>query len=197
MRVPIEKFDDILRSGIFKNQHATRTTRGSFNPDGREAAERWMFGIPPSSDPGDYPVYGYIRTQGYEGRVDGYGDIRVTFKDSVKNRTSFVFGDSLGDGMRGDIVPAPLNDPHEGNITQFADVNRISRRFGIKENMGAIDVSYVEAQIHGPLTPDDIEFVELVGWIRWDEPAQKELIDLLEELGIPYGIITEEDDNVF
>ncbi len=183
IRVPVEDLDDILRDGEFKNQHGTGTTKGLFDPRGRMDAERSMFGIPWRSDPEDYPVYGYIRTKGYEGHVSGYGDIRVTFKDSVKNRTSFTFGDSLYAGGNGDIVPAPLNDPHAGNATRGAEIQDISQFETVSDNLRAVDTSYAEAQIHGKLTPDDIEKVELIRHRQWPS----ELVDLLEELGIPFG----------
>jgi hypothetical protein len=187
MRVPESALRQIADDGHFKNQYAVRRSRGMFDPDGRMTAEQTMFGIPRNSEPEDYPVYGYIRAPDGDARVGGYGRIRVTFKESVRNGTSFTYGDSLSNGRAGNVSPAPVTRPHIGNpASDFEPVfSGVRKRASLKDNMESIQVSYAEAQIHGRLALDDIEKIE---WPPGSLPSV-ELENYLASRGIDPNIL--------
>ena len=118
-------------------------------------AEFSMYGLDPfATDETERPIYGYMdiggRNDTFDGvlsnSLNGYGQIRVEFKDSVRDRTTVSFGDSLGEAY----IPAPLNKVHVDAVVKSSKQD-IDRPWRTSE--------YVEAQIHGGVTADDIERV--------------------------------------
>ena len=163
LRVPDSVLDDIFADGGIKNQHETGTSRGALAGDMRQSAENKMFGTAKGLSGDQYPVYGYMRAQGYyEQGVSQYGTARITLKDSVKNRTSMTFGDSLGAGSQGKIVPSPFANPHAGNMAARPELACIDRADSLGRNMNNLRVQYIEAQIHGPITIADIESIDFL-----------------------------------
>jgi len=102
--VQAKHMDDIIADGEIKNQHATGTSGGANGPRRRAMIENIMFGIDPNNhtDRADeFPVYGalQVKNDGYL-RLSGYGEVAILLKDDVKNRATFVWGDTLDDNPR-------------------------------------------------------------------------------------------------
>jgi len=105
MRMPESALLEVLSDGEFYNQHQAQAARGM----GRSPmSEALMFGLDEATDPSQLPKYGYLGpdTEG----VIGYGGVKVFFKDEVKDRSTFVVGDSLMHGPAV-VMPSPVRDP--------------------------------------------------------------------------------------
>lgn len=173
MRVPSEVMDKILKDGVFKNQHATGTSRGDLDPSSRLEAERNAFGDH-LSKPEELPVYAYVNTydKGYKPSVSGYGDVRIVFNEDVKRRTTITGQDSLTPFYDSAGAPSPMLKPDIVSLDGDVDAYKT----GSPPSWG-----YIEAQIHGPLTTKDIKHVYI--------PRDNKLIQQVKASGIPYTVI--------
>ena len=165
-----------------------------------------------SADPAALPKYGYFGQDNDNTLM--YGAARVVFKPEVKERTTFTFGDTLMQGM----VPSPTTDPSLASMSpgQYEEILSVggdpddpymeneSANWGSADFDAAVEnslagIPYVEAQIYGRLTPDDIAYVELpsendmeltdpnTGLPIVDDPAALEHVrKLLDEKGIKW-----------
>jgi len=103
------------------------------------------------------PIYGYMDTRfdNHNPGVDQYGNIRITLKDDVANRTTMTAGDSLNDYT----VPVQVTDAREGlsdkALSNASQPNSVAA--------GHVQVSYYEAQIHGGVSLSDVKSVDLGG----------------------------------
>jgi hypothetical protein len=139
MRIGVNELNSILHDdGVFKSQHETGSSRGYFGPEKRERRETQMF-----SAANTRPKYGYLSERDQRSKnarsLSFYGDIAVEFKDEVAKRTTFTVGDSLNEelaAMRVEDIPSASPE----------------RRAVTANSLG----SYVEAQIHGTLTLNDV-----------------------------------------
>ena len=132
------------------------------------------------TDDPERPIYGYIDIGGRNDDLRGpmsldmYGQVRVEFKDSVRDRTTVSFGDSLGEAY----IPAPARRLHADAIVKSSkqDIDRPWRT-----------AEYVEAQMHGGVTADDIARVVFpIGTPDMAyPPPSKDILDRLDPLGIP------------
>ena len=128
-----------------------------------DAAERPIYGYMDVDDGNSRIVPGDAETRkslnGYYGAsslerqasLDQYGEVRVEFKDSVRDRTTFTFGDSLA-GV-GKTMPSPVNDPAIESLG-----NAWSAEFRSHPTKNLLDSAgrYVEAQIIGGVSAADI-----------------------------------------
>lgn len=142
----------VLDSGRFLSQHDVGRSGGVFDPAGRLAHERAMFG-----ELDEHPIYGRIDDDHFGGKestfLPMYGRYEVELRASVADRTSVTIGDSL---VRDD-PPAPMA------LLDVADADRAR----VRDAWSQVDMtnrylqgsSYVEAQIHGGVTLDDISAV--------------------------------------
>lgn len=157
--------------------------------------------------PEDFAIYGKIgRRDSYDERTARtYGEVAVHFKSDIRNRTTYTIGDSLANGYTfikgeptwkaakiGDISPTAVS-PVLGSGMGLYTVDEIFRTDNIDfmskystiddltSNYG--DARYVEAQIHGKVTADDIEFVEFPKTLK-----AKGLIKILDKLNIEYRV---------
>ena len=180
----------ILQGGRIETQFTTETSNGSYFPFARAAAELSMFNEPVSSVE-SRPVYGYVVTNDryiVGGAVEQYGSVRMVLKDDVRDRTTFTVGDSL---MRGGPIPCPLTG-------EVSDDRKFAANHGALTELSFIQTSqYVEAQVHGGVTVDDIAEIHVP--FRYLKPrAEREsspvlrypselskAIRLARELGIP------------
>lgn len=161
----------VLDSGRFMNQHESKTSSGQFDPEPRKRAEDKAFGIN-SSNPKDYPIYTYMSIEGKSDMVSGYGDIRIDFKNSVRDRTTITVGESLRNFGDGKLVGTPLNNPRLGSLYG-------SNMYGGQLNYAG----YIEGQVHGGLSVKDIDKVYLPKAYRNSDLTRK-----LDEVGISYEI---------
>jgi hypothetical protein len=133
--------EKLITDGRFKTQFETNTSRGALNIPLREQTDAAQFGYHPSTAPEMRPVYGYLTTGGTIDKnrfamVKQYGDLQFVLKRSTNSRTTYTTTDSLD----GAFYPSPLGTPS-------ADAAR--GRSGL----------YSEAQIHGGVSLDDVDYV--------------------------------------
>ena len=157
---------DLVLGDRYKSQFETGTSHGSLSPSMRAEAEHEYFGFKNDKkhDKESRPIYGYCSNnpngvQNSEGKhppqngASMYGNITVKLKDEVKNRATFMFGDSLG--ATDSRACVPLTNPHftafgmgSDPLNSVGDTKKISER-------------YVEVQYHGQLKHSDIESIHL------------------------------------
>lgn len=138
----------LAADGQFKTQHDTGFSAGSYSPSMRDDHELNMFGVEKTR-----PIYGYVQDQG--GLTSHaqiyYGEVVVVLKPGVKDRTTLTWEDSLNISQ----PPAPI--PYR-DVTTAID-SRIGA--AISSEYGLRRPGYVEAQIHGGVTIDDISHFEV------------------------------------
>ena len=136
---------NVLEEGRFKTQFETGTSGGAFAPELRIEAEELGLGIPSDVKPSGRPVYGYVsdspRTAG------GYGIFEFQLKEEVKERTTITLGDSLVRFSDERLAGTPLRDPG------MEGWGLAGLRY---HDMGVGGIGYIEAQIQGGVTIDDI-----------------------------------------
>lgn len=154
-----------------------------------DADDRWGFGT------------GYDPTNVYNrSGAEGYGNIRVRFKDHVRERTTFTPNDSLRTSIekrpRGDsigrfgkfvpnvcdYVPAPVNAPDWRAVAASFPVGKKPKEVS---RIYDFHTPYVEAQFHGNLTIDDVAEVVIGKTVRNKEHLAA-ITKKLDEKGIPW-----------
>lgn len=130
------------------------------------------------------PVYGYMQKgAGKNDSLDGYGSARVRLSETVRDRTTFVSGDSLDSNPvpgRPFVAPSPINDPKIQSLS--------GRRIGknTPEPMDILkadrDYFYLEAQIFGGVKKSEIASVAF----GTKPPAS--LTKALDKEGIPWSL---------
>lgn len=173
------------RDGRMKNVHETRSKDDRYL-DQRSDYEREVMGVDPST-PDEYkPIYGYV---GDIETADAYGPVAVKLKPQVRQRTTATVGDSLNALSQPygvDKLPDLSHDQLMGNI--YGGVN-------VQNHLphGSI-FDYMEAQIHGGVSLDDIDevHVDLEHGETLDDLFEPETLATLRDRGIP--VIAREPD---
>ena len=169
----------------FKTQFETGDSGGRLDFAARQEAEFSLYGTDPfQTNVEERPIYGYFDVKGtnnsFNGSsraLDGYGQVRVEFDDSVRDRTTVTFDDSLGKKL----MPAPARQVHVDAVLRSGSVNIHNPSSGSP---------YVEAQMHGGVSAANISRVvfpvqsDKPGAPAWSPPSQS-VVDRLWELGIP------------
>jgi len=159
----------VLPEGRFKNQHETGTSGGTLDPSLRLEAERNVFGFG-LTKPKYCPIYGYIDSPLGDGSQ--YGDVVVVFKPHVRKMTTVTVGDSFANMLKLEVSPSPIENLGPACLDHAYD--RKSR---------TLQGDYIEAQIHGGLTLDDIDFIDL-SHVYSD--YKESIIPMLDARGIRY-----------
>ncbi len=139
----------ILDDGRFKSQFETGTSGGAFAPYRRKEAEFWGLGATNELPDKKRPIYGYVATEKAD-RAYPYGPIEFVLKERVKDRTTITFGDSLGRFDGTNLVGAPVRS---------LDTGCWDRRVWDAYVGDWRAMSYIEAQIHGGVSLQDVEKV--------------------------------------
>jgi hypothetical protein len=138
----------IIGEGRFKTQFETGSSGGFFAPEVRETAERIGLGYTGKIAPSDRPVYGYVPTGSTAPAA--YGAVEWRLKPDALHRATITLGDSLAQFEAGSLVGTPaLNPRAEGWDGLLRDL----LMEGIFDNPYS---SYVEAQVQGGVTLDDV-----------------------------------------
>lgn len=161
---------DVLIDGRMKNLHELegsdleRATLKTTVTSEKYTAEHKgylgeVLGVPENTPTGDLPIYGWGHRSSPEATVV-FGDATLRLKDSVVERTSWTIGDSMMDEvppiMSGDIDNATdemllaASGWNAGLALQETETTQGDFRWA---------VNYVEAQVHGGVTLDDIAAV--------------------------------------
>lgn len=189
MRVHPGRLARALARGRFTTVHETNSSSGLPDPDYRADFEERVFGIPPDSPWQDRPIYGYL-TGGPEDEVGGlvqYGKIKLVLKDETRQRTTAMFGDSLGNDA---AVPTPMLNPDwrswEGEAYNYVDAADARKRYGPDRERSS--KTYIEAQIHGGVTVGDIAEVVFPAEPSTDPEGLQDLANKLTQAGIPWTV---------
>lgn len=178
--------------------------------DARNRVEAKSLGYDAKTPPSDRPIYGYLGGKNLDGAAhadvaDAYGSISVKLKSEVKDRTSFTGSDSFKSG-----IASKLDDPSAASlasVTRFGydlnDKNVPAHLRSMSEqaqkgqlqkaaNAKSIDdlnqlaptgKKYIEAQVHGKVTPDDIAEIHFKPRSTNDRPTP-EIAKLAKDKGI-------------
>ena len=145
IRVPSSStIEKIIESERFKTQFETGKSRGVQNQKKREEVESALFGEK-SVPPEQRAIYGYLGTPEGDkknengGKLDGYGQISVKLKDSVKDRSTMMGGDSLMEmtDRNGKIdtsigrYTSKVTDPKIGSFGSAHNLDLMVDRFGM------------------------------------------------------------------
>ena len=106
-----------------------------------------------------------------------YGRIRIRLKDRARNRSTITFDDSLGSIDY--LVPSPMSNASQESLFLTKDIS------GMMDSLETQDVDnsrYVEIQVHGGVTIDDISKV----FFPADFDVTPELKEQLKKKGIKW-----------
>lgn len=169
----------------------TSYTRGVGYVTAREMYEASVMGAPQNLSDDQRPIYGWA-TRESPWETSGYGDIDITLKESVNDRTTWTIGDSLNLQSRPLWTDEILSDETDRDSLLAASHWAIGPSYGPDGSMAArpgweqgpemFETSYVEAQVFGGITLDDIESVEISS--RNDYPSLEETFATLEAHGV-------------
>jgi hypothetical protein len=182
----------ILEDGEFKTQHETGYSGGgSYEPEMRSVVEKVWFGNSLKN-----PVYGYWHSPRKDNSLEdlspsaNYGGVVFTLKPEVKYRATATMGDSLVDRE----VSTPFIPTAPLSLDSFINVKNAINSIEYKgpENFFMTNrFGYMEAQVHGGVTHEDIEKVTIYNRsIRHMRPdVLTDLKTVLNARGIPYEIV--------
>ncbi|PWT87312.1 MAG: hypothetical protein C5B54_12535 [Acidobacteria bacterium] len=181
---------NILQDGRFKSQHETDTSRGNLDPDYRTEAETAMFGTPKELRAGR-PIYGVFIHDFAEATkrpAHQYGEVMFVLKDSILDRTTTMFGNSLSQGFYAkQMMPRPYHTFDWKGIGPGGIYPRPN-----EPRMETVDhaFNYVEAQFHGGVTLKDVKevMVPLAIYQEWQGRRSGE-IEEFQKHGIPVRVI--------
>lgn len=152
--------DSLLDTGRYRTQFETGTTGGTLDKKARTQAEATGIGIPTKIDPRLRPVYGYVDfgADSFHGNVGGYGDITLVMRPEVRARSTVTVGDSLYGMKARQVAATPLEAPlPESMDTLIGPLYQYARRGDLRGLINNVD--YLEVQIQGGVTVEDIAFV--------------------------------------
>lgn len=166
----------ILGDGKFKNSLETGTGTFTIIGDQRAIKERAMFGLADDVDYDQMPKYGFMATKGdmdYHAISGwGYGDVYVEFKPHMKKRATMTIGDSYdgnkfdADGVYLQAAPAvPVSNPSAESVLGTLHASSVKQKemveaFSTAKSLSELKVkTYVEAQMYGKVTIDDVDAI--------------------------------------
>lgn len=192
----------ILKAGRIKNKYEEGTVDSigdygdEYYDEERLDIEKACFGLKKQDSSSKRPVYGYIESPNHlrsapkTNQTLDYGEISIKLKDKAKERSTITIGDSFNGGS-----PTPMLAPTKNVYGLTSGDNLFSKisTEGPSAQDLAIDkgyrmgrnFQYIEAQIFGGVSLEDIEFVILQGWMLEQYPS---LIALLTEYGVSYQL---------
>lgn len=180
----------VLADGRFKSQVETgKTMAATKSIENRKKHDASLFG---RGNVG--AIYGYmgLRDGSSEDFMEEhpliqYGEVAVTLKKQVRERTTVTIGDSLDEShYRADVIPTPLTKPQIHTQSSGSLVRAAESEIPLTPKNAAqhYKTGYIEAQIHGGLKASDIDHVTF----RGSKKPAKTLLAQLESLGITYTI---------
>jgi hypothetical protein len=191
VQAPSERLDKILKDDRFKTSFEVRGSykRVSGYLGVRENAEEDAFSLPPGTPPEDRPIYGYASNPGHQpaGWLDQYGSASIELKPGVRDRSTFVLGDSVDSHM----PPSPMGEPrwHSALYPMVLRAEAIKRGDQVipPDPLKAANAAtaapagyYTEVQVHGGLRPADISRVV------FGEPPPAKTVKALDKAGIAH-----------
>lgn len=139
-----------IDDGFYRNQFETNTSRGALSCPSRLSWEKNLFrGVYDISTGSEKVKYGALNLLNYKNGVLSaycYGDSYMILKDEVKNRITFVSGDSASMQLHLGTFKNPgilLNVIGDKLLRQLIEISN-----GLKETSD-LTYDYVEMQVHG------------------------------------------------
>ena len=169
--VPASKLEQIFKDGRLKTQHETLDSMGSYSPDVRRVQEVAMFSIHPRSK--IRPIYGSVRRGTIDGTsesTDQYGAATIVLKNQVEKRSTWTESDSLSHQTSASTL-SPGKTTWDGLYIQSLhqrtkdayfvrqDIEARLREMGYENEINLSDWPYIEAQIHGGVSVNDISHI--------------------------------------
>jgi hypothetical protein len=188
-RVHADVLELVLQSGRFKTQFETGSSDGCLSPGFRKTQEALNMGIPETTADRNRPNYGYVsapdfasRHEAAERSVRQYGAVAIRFKDSVRDRTTVTFGDSLAhSGVASHTSDVKIESL--SNLSVGVAVAKSTDPIEVKRAKLQARVSYIELQYHDTLDVDDIRDVAFI------EQPKASTIRMLAAKGIPWRVL--------
>ena len=204
---PPDVVDKVLREGRYKSQFETNASYGGdVQIEARRGAEAGILGVPTSTKDKDRPVYGYasdrppnnvgkesvaydIATASNHIASRGYGSVILEMKDSVKDRSTITFGDSLNHSDS--QISSPMRNPSYRSL-DFVDGSHIVPNVVKHKSVDGQAISekgewrtgdYTEVQIHNGLPVTDVA----KAWFRKEPSVETQ--GLLKARGIPWQLM--------
>ena len=189
-RVQSSSLNKIIGDGRMKTQFEIVSSGGAYDPELRNWMEERVVGVSEVA-PRNRPVYGYLTSQ-EDGEFSNsalrqYGSMAIKLKPKTRSFTTFTAGDSLDSNvaLAGSRRIENLNihaSPVDAPKWYSAFPHHASRLY---EGKPIADVvSFMEAQVHGGVTLEDIE--EIV-FMR-QSLATAALTRRLDKLGIKWRV---------
>lgn len=182
-RVPDEKAMLAILEGGFKNQFQLGKSAAVYDPKGRAIAEARAMGVPMDTPHDQRPIYGYLSSSKIppeQEAAEGYGDFIVKLKPHMKERSTISFGDSFRGSTNNEFLSVSSTEASHNAIHPAAIAGAGLGSLDSIEAFNAKQKKYIEAHMHGGVTPDDIESIRVKG-----EPSA-ELRQRLDASGIKW-----------
>jgi phage gp29-like protein len=173
------KVIDKILADRFKSQFETGTSGGALAKGARAKTELELMDYPTKTDKSMRPIYGYWGDTGkhHETTATWYGEVVVRLKQSARERATFTVEDSLPARYPTSAASSPSLGAVKPTTIPFIDKQRVARLEkvqSIKDLQNALATStYIEAQIHGQVTPDDIAEIIYTGGSMPSDYAKK------------------------
>ena len=127
------------------------------------------------------PVYGSMVGPNWNSGASSYGDVIFVLKPSVRSKSTVTFGDTLN--QSGNIIASPIDNPDLYSVYVTEKSNQRYRDV-YDGRMDDVTREYVEVQIHGGVSMDEIEEVRYPQYLEETGLVDQETRDLLDKYGI-------------
>ena len=146
----------------------------------RRLAEVALFGMSHENTLG--PIYGMLADRAFPAAIGefGYGAIRIVLQNTVRARSTLTRRDSLNtlsllnfDPIASELIAFPL-ESLEAEFVPRGELNTLLETTTITALTELISPNgYLEVQIHGGVSVDDIEYVEVRRGIILEEETEQ------------------------
>lgn len=167
--VPTRAINDIVSDGRVHSIHHPDVvgTKYDLYVKNRSAYEHEVMGVPLDRPVEDMPIYGWGRRKD-SGATIGYGDTTIQLKKEVNQRTTYTVGDSMNQA----VIPIWGEDIENAHMSEMVMRSQWAVEYYLQNDDGQsvmerswregplgqhMWANYVEAQVHGGVTLDDIE----------------------------------------
>ncbi|MGW8177804.1 MAG: DUF3626 domain-containing protein, partial [bacterium] len=221
MQIKGEHLEQVFADGRIKSQFETNHSNGALSHDARSQAEIYAFGYPYDLPLELRPTYGHILDIDHllEGNniaqlrnVTHYGLFTLVYKNEIASRATLSFGDTLAQCLpyteryneiyplptlvaNPDIYGLPLtrmkNDFElvQGSVEAQMDAAKAATINDLLEYH--LTTGYLESQVHGGSSLDDIEAVYYMGKVLssyGEDAATEDMLNRLRERLAEYNI---------
>jgi len=168
VRAPESAVEGILAAGRLVTQRESGTSKGLLDPDFRDGVEERMFSAKDTD-----PIYGYITNAAGSlptTWVNAYGPVSFELSPEAAARTTVTMGDSLyGLAAPVRMTDVPSASPERLHAATAHSVRRVigdivkNPAWGDMTTAARTSAEYIEAQIHGPVSMQDVTRVLVRG----------------------------------